>query len=106
MAQRFGITVAICLCVATAATAQVVRFDTSVGNFDMVLNPTKNPLLQGHVDNLLQYVNQDRYKASWINRADTGFVLQMGGFYTHTLRPSLTQESVRPVATFAPVQGE
>ena len=47
-----------CSCHATAriGRAQVVRFQTTVGNFDMVLNPTNNPVLQGHVDNMLEYV--------------------------------------------------
>jgi cyclophilin family peptidyl-prolyl cis-trans isomerase len=91
---------------ATAAPAQVVRFQTSVGDFDMVLNPTNHPFLQAHVDNMLLYVEQNSYKSSWINRADEGFVLQMGGFYSHTKRPSLTIDSVRPVAAFQPVPGE
>src|SRR5262245_7259670 len=108
MASRIGITVAICLCMASAATAQVVRFETTMGNFDMVLNPTHNPLLQGQVDNFLHYVNENSYLGSWINRAATGgdgsdFVLQMGSMFSNTKRPSLTSESTRPVATIAPV---
>jgi cyclophilin family peptidyl-prolyl cis-trans isomerase len=83
----------------------VVRFETSVGSFDMVLNPTDNPLLEGHVQNMLQYVEDERYRANWINRADTGFVLQMGGFYSHTLRPPATMDSIRPVLAFDPVVG-
>lgn len=77
-----------------------------MGDFDMVLNPTNNPLLQGHVDNLLNYVNNGSYIGNWINRASTGFVLQMGGFYSMTKRPPLTQESVRSVRAFTPVTGE
>ncbi|HEX2474756.1 MAG TPA: peptidylprolyl isomerase, partial [Lacipirellulaceae bacterium] len=77
-----------------------------MGDFDMVLNPTNNPQLQGHVDNLLQYVEGDYYRSSWINRADGTFVLQMGGFYTDTKRPPLTIVSTRPIPAFAPVEGE
>ncbi len=106
MLSRVGITFAICLLVASSAAAQVVRFETSIGDFDMVLNPTNNPLLQGHVDNMLQYVEDNRYSSSWINRADTGFVLQMGGFYSHTRRPPPTIDSTRAVVTFDPVLGE
>src|SRR6185295_8173817 len=62
-------------------------------------------VLQGQVDNMLQYVNENRYEASWINRAPTGFVLQMGGFYSNTVRPSPTIDSVRSVFTFPPTQG-
>jgi cyclophilin family peptidyl-prolyl cis-trans isomerase len=94
---------------AGAAFGQVVRFETTAGNFDMVLNPTHNDQLQGYVDNFLHYVNTDRYLGSWINRADKengqDFVLQMGGFFSHTKRPSLTIDSVRPVATYDPVTG-
>jgi cyclophilin family peptidyl-prolyl cis-trans isomerase len=72
----------------------------------MVLNPTNNSRLQGHVDNLLDYVNDNRYNGSWINRADTGFVLQMGGFFAHTKRPPPTIDSTRPVDAFDPIRGE
>jgi cyclophilin family peptidyl-prolyl cis-trans isomerase len=106
MASRIGIALAICVGIASPAASQVVRFETSIGEFDMVLNPTNNPLLQGHVDNMLLYVENGAYNSSWINRADEGFVLQMGGFYSHTLRPPLTIASTRPVNAFAPIQGE
>lgn len=106
MASRVGIALAICIGIASTAAAQVVRFETSIGEFDMVLNPTDNPLLQGHVDNMRLYVENGAYNSSWINRADQGFVLQMGGFYSHTLRPPLTIESTRRLNAFAPIQGE
>jgi peptidyl-prolyl cis-trans isomerase A (cyclophilin A) len=60
--------------------AQTVRFDTNVGTFDLELNPTGNANLQGHVDNMLAYVDSGRYDLTVINRAVDGFVLQMGGF--------------------------
>lgn len=107
MIPRSGLALLICLIGAATVTAQsVVRFETSVGDFDMVLNPTNNPLLFAHADNMLQYVEDNRYESCWINRADENFVLQMGGFYSHTKRPPLTIDSTRPVATFDPVQGE
>lgn len=71
---------AIALLCAASLSAQTVRFDTNVGTFDMELNPTGNPFLQGHVDNMLAYVDSGRYDLTVINRAATGFVLQMGGF--------------------------
>jgi cyclophilin family peptidyl-prolyl cis-trans isomerase len=83
-----------------------VRFETTVGSFDMVLNPTDNPVLQGHVDNMLHYIEDESYKSSWINRAAEGFVLQMGGFYSHTKRVPLDITNTRSVATIAPVLGE
>src|SRR3954464_13592445 len=100
MALRSGVAVAICLCLAGGATAQVVRFETTMGNFDMALTPTNNPALQGYVDNFLVYVTHDRYLGSWINRADkkddgSDFVLQMGGFFSNPKRPPLTIDSTR-----------
>jgi cyclophilin family peptidyl-prolyl cis-trans isomerase len=83
----------------------VVRFQTSIGDFDMVLNPTNNPLLEGHAENMVRYIENGNYNGSWINRAAEGFVLQMGGFFSHTLRPALTVESTRPVASFGPITG-
>lgn len=88
------------------AAAQVVRFETTVGSFDMVLNPTDNPVLQAHVDNMIHYVEAESYKSSWINRAAEDFVLQMGGFYSHTKRVPLDITNTRPLATVAPVPGE
>lgn len=92
--------------VTSPATAQVVRFETTVGNFDMVLNPTNNSRLQAHVDNMLHYIESESYKSSWINRAAEDFVLQMGGFYSHTKRVPIDISNTRPVATIAPVPGE
>jgi cyclophilin family peptidyl-prolyl cis-trans isomerase len=106
MFSRFAFALVLCSGLALSASAQVVRFETTMGEFDMVLNPTNNPVLQGHVDNMLAYVEGNNYLGSWINRADTGFVLQMGGFFSHTKRPPITIDSTRSVQTFAPIQGE
>jgi len=110
MISRIGFALAIYLFASVAAAQSVVRFDTSVGSFDMVLNPTNNSRLQGHVDNMLQYVENGNYNGSWINRAGESaagedFVLQMGGQFAHTKRPPLTLASTRPVAAFAPITG-
>jgi len=105
MLRRISCASFFCLLVASVASAQVVRFETSVGDFDMVLNPTNNPLLQGHVDNLISYVDAKRYNCSVINRADTGFVLQMGSFMPNTLRPPTTVEGFKNITTFAPIEG-
>src|SRR3954447_22695625 len=103
MALRSGIAIAICLCLAGGATAQVVRFETTMGDFDMVLNPTHNSALQNHVDNMLDYINRETYTGTWINRADIGFVLQMGGFYSQTLRPQFLIDQVRSIRGLAPI---
>ena len=76
---------------------QVVRFQTTMGDFDMVLNPTNNPRLQEHVDNMLLYVEEDRYQGIWINRAAENFVLQMGSFYSQIRSAVADVESVRPM---------
>jgi cyclophilin family peptidyl-prolyl cis-trans isomerase len=91
MAQRFFAALFIGLILAPIASAQTVRFDTNVGNIDLVLNPMGLPELRGHVDNILAYVEDGRYENNVLNRADTGtnpddpaddFVLQFGGFFT------------------------
>ena len=83
----------------------MVRFETTVGDFDMVLNPTNSPLLEDYANNFLNYVDANKYKANWINRAASGFVLQMGGFYSHTKRPPPMIDSIRSVVPFDPVLG-
>ncbi len=67
-----------------SAGAQTVRFSTSVGAFDLVLNPTNNPALQAHVDNMLANVAAGVYSGSVVNRAAEGFVLQLGGFFSES----------------------
>ena len=78
---------------ASSAYAEKVRFDTNVGNIDIVLNPQGLSQLQGHVNNMLAYIDAGRYDMNLINRADFGttagdptddFVLQFGGFSTDT----------------------
>lgn len=104
MSKRFRLsqictTVALALLFLAPAQAQtVVRFDTNVGNIDFQLNPTNDPNLQPHVENILAYVNSGRYDFSVINRAADGnpddpsddFVLQFGGF---TLDPLVLPDS-------------
>ena len=91
------------------ACAQVVRFQTSVGDFDLVLNPTSNPALQGHVDNMLHYVLSGRYDATVINRAaryvGTPFVLQMGSYETASPAIPATADGFLPIETFDPIPG-
>jgi cyclophilin family peptidyl-prolyl cis-trans isomerase len=57
------------------------------------------------VDNILNYVNDNRYLGSWINRAPANFVLQMGGLFSNTKRPPLAVNDTRGVVPFAPVRG-
>ncbi len=88
-----------------ASAQTVVRFETTAGAFDMVLNPTNDARLQEHVDNMLQNVEAQIYRGSWINRAPEGFVLQMGGFFSHTWRPVHTLANTSSVASFDPITG-
>lgn len=67
------------------AAAQTVRFETSVGAFDMLLNPTNNADLQSHVDNLLANVAAGVYHRAVVNRAAEDFVLQIGSFQTESV---------------------
>ncbi|MCA9257753.1 MAG: peptidylprolyl isomerase [Planctomycetales bacterium] len=90
--QRQLTTALICSLLATAmagsAVAQTLRFETNVGSFDMLLNPSGDANLQPLVDNILAYVGLGRYNYSVINRAadndnsdaSDDFVLQMGSF--------------------------
>lgn len=87
MIRHLACALALGILTTTTLPAQTIRFDTNVGTFDMKLNPTGNPNLQGHVDNILAYVESGRYDTTVINRVNevsTGgvpdFVLQMGGF--------------------------
>ncbi|WP_197524679.1 peptidylprolyl isomerase [Botrimarina hoheduenensis] len=84
--------------------AQTIRFQTSVGDFDMVLNPTGNANLQSLVDNMIANVTAGVYHESVINRAVEGFVLQMGGFRTDTVVVDrIPFEGFDPVDSFSPV---
>ena len=82
---------------ASAAFGQtIMRFETNVGSFDMVLNPNNDANLQPLVDNLVAYVGLGRYHFSAINRAADGnpgtsddFVLQMGSFLAFPPVPDL-----------------
>jgi len=85
------------------AVAQTIRFDTNVGTFDMELNPTGNPNLQGHVDNILAYVEAGRYDLTVINRAAENFVMQMGGFQLDTLLLPNNFSDFSSVPAFDPV---
>jgi len=90
--------------VATPAAAQTVRFQTSVGAFDMLLNPTGNANLQPHVDNLLANVAAGVYHRSVVNRAVDDFVLQIGSFQTDTVEVGeIPRFGFDPTNSFDPV---
>jgi cyclophilin family peptidyl-prolyl cis-trans isomerase len=110
MSTRLLAALSLALVFAGPASAQVVRFTTNVGSFDMTLNPTNDPNLQPLVDNLVAYVGLGRYHFSAINRAADGqpgtqddFVLQMGGFMGFPIVPDLWAELHTSVEALQPV---
>jgi peptidyl-prolyl cis-trans isomerase A (cyclophilin A) len=91
------------LIVVTPGYAQTVRFETSLGNFDVELIPGYAPL---NVDNILSYVTTGRYDNTVIHRAEDDFVVQMGAFSSATLEPPADTSGFSAIATDPPVQGE
>ncbi len=91
------------LIVVTPGYAQTVRFETSLGNFDVELIPGYAPL---NVDNILSYVTTGRYDNTVINRAQDDFVVQMGTFSSATPEPPADTSGFFPIAADPPVQGE
>lgn len=101
------------LMIHAGAAAQTMRFETNVGSFDMVLNPTNDANLQPLVDNLVAYIGLGRYHYTAINRAvdgipgpndtDDDFVLQMGGFLGFPPTPNDFLGLVQPVKALSPV---
>jgi cyclophilin family peptidyl-prolyl cis-trans isomerase len=83
-AKRYAPLALLLLAVTSVAPAQTVRFQTSVGAFDMLLNPTNNANLQPLVDNMLANVAAGLYRRSVVNRAVEDFVLQIGSFTTES----------------------
>lgn len=62
-------------------TLSAARFETSKGQFDIILFPTAAPLT---VDNFLDYIDAGEYDNMFFHRSPPGFVLQGGG-YKHTI---------------------
>ncbi len=61
------------------ATAQVVRFDTVMGSFDVQLLP---PFAPTTVQNFLNYVEDGDYDNTIIHRSVPTFIIQGGGYTT------------------------
>ena len=59
------------------AKALVVSIDTSLGVLEITLHPESAP---NHVENFLNYVNDDDYSNSFFHRSVPGFIIQAGGF--------------------------
>ena len=107
---RISGALALTLLCSSSAMAQTMRFTTSVGTFDMELNPTNDPNLQPLVDNIVAYIGLGRYGHTGIVRAVEGgpgtaddFVLQMGGFLGFPDTPNNYLGLVQPVEALLPV---
>ena len=104
MLTRIGLATVLALLTTTGAFAQTMRFNTSVGSFDMELNPNNNANLQPLVDNIVAYIGLGKYHFSAVNRAADGnagtsddFVLQMGGFMGFPTTPDLWASLHTPI---------
>ena len=88
------------LLVVAPGYAQTVRFETSVGNFDVDLLPGYAPL---NVENLLSYVTTGRYDNTVIHRAQDNFVVQMGAFSSATPEPPADTSGFSSIKTDPPL---
>ena len=78
--------------------ATVVRFETSLGNFDIRLFDSATPLT---AQNLLAYINANRYDGTFIHRSVPGFVIQGGGYFYNT-----TNNTAPHITTFPQILNE
>lgn len=62
----------------TAVTAQVVQFQTTLGNYNLALRPDAAP---ASVTNFLNYVNGGRYVNTIVHRSDKSLGVIQGGGY-------------------------
>jgi cyclophilin family peptidyl-prolyl cis-trans isomerase len=101
--RRIGAAALVLLVVPAAAQAQIMRFDTSVGVFDMELNPTNDANLRPLVDNMVAYIGLGRYHYTAINRAAEDFVLQMGSFLGFPPTPDNYLGLIQEIHRLSPV---
>ena len=95
---------------AIASSATIIRFETSLGDFDVQMFDASMPRT---VTNFLHYVNANKYDGSVVHRnSDTSdpvlrdFVIQGGGYYLHDPTGTATTISYTNVATIAPIADE
>ncbi|WP_428306788.1 peptidylprolyl isomerase [Lacipirellula sp.] len=86
------------LACAWRAEATVIRFTTSLGSYNVRLFPTLMPVT---VDNMLDYVNADRYNGTFVHRSVPGFVIQGGGFAYNA-----TTNSAPPIQLYPAINDE
>lgn len=112
MLKRLCVALAI-LAMARSASAEIVRFNTVLGSFDVQLFADVMP---NTVQNFLNYVNTDRYDGTVVHRNsdtfDSGlggfrdFVIQGGGFTLHDPNPPSTTITYSSVTTDPPINDE
>src|SRR5260221_7205576 len=88
-----GMAAAQALAVDAAAPAPVVRFETSLGNISIKLNPARAPIT---VKNFLAYVKEGHYDGAIFHRVIPGFMIQGGGFTA----------DMKEIPTHAPIKNE
>ena len=86
---------------AARAANTVVRFDTSLGSFDVELYDDDAPIT---VANFLAYVNGGLYDDSFIHRSVPGFVIQGGGFLYD--QPQVDATDFPSISTFGEIVNE
>lgn len=80
--RRALVALGLCLTIAGSSWAQAaerVKFQTTLGDFVVELNPQKAPKT---VANFLQYVSAKQYDGTIFHRVIDGFMVQGGGFST------------------------
>lgn len=100
MLARLALPLLLLVITPALSLGQTVRFYTNVGSFDMLLNPTGIDDLNGHVENMLQYIESGRYVGTTINRAPDNFVLQMGSFLTDAITDIDSTDQYNPIEQF------
>ncbi|MCC6492932.1 MAG: peptidylprolyl isomerase [Pirellulales bacterium] len=83
---------------AAPGSATVIRFQTVLGNYDVRLWPK---LMPNSVNNMLSYVNANRYDGTFVHRSVPTFVIQGGGFTYNQ-----SNNSAPPIATFPAIPDE
>lgn len=92
------------LFVASNADATIVRFETSLGDFDVNLFDEYTPET---VENFLAYVEDGAYSDTFVHRSKKGFVVQGGGYAYDANYTALDQIKKTPhIDTFPPVINE
>lgn len=84
-----------------AHAGTLVRFRTTVGDWDVVLFDADKPVT---VQNFIRYIQSGSYQDSVMHRAVTNFVIQGGGFYV--ANRGTTNAGLIYIPTFAPITNE